>query len=57
VDELVLYFAPHLIGGGAPGMFNIPEIANLNAKRKLSIRDVRVVGEDLRVSALFEAGR
>ena len=43
-------------GGGAPGMFNIPEIGNLGAKRKLLLREVRAVGEDLRVSALVENG-
>jgi len=24
VDELVLYLAPHLLGSGARGLFNIP---------------------------------
>lgn len=51
VDELLLYFAPSLLGDTARGMFGLLPILNLSEKRQLKIRDVRQVGEDLRVIA------
>jgi diaminohydroxyphosphoribosylaminopyrimidine deaminase/5-amino-6-(5-phosphoribosylamino)uracil reductase len=51
VDELLLYFAPCLIGDAARGMFELPPIASLAETRKLSIHDVRLVGADLRLLA------
>jgi diaminohydroxyphosphoribosylaminopyrimidine deaminase/5-amino-6-(5-phosphoribosylamino)uracil reductase len=51
VDELLLYMAPCLIGDQARGMFNLPELATLDGKRLLRIRDVRQVGEDIRLIA------
>ena len=44
VDELVLYLAPCLIGHEASGLFNLPELATLDGKRRLQIRDLRQVG-------------
>ena len=51
VDELLLYLAPCLVGDQARGMFDWPELASLDAKRQLTIRDMRMVGSDLRVIA------
>lgn len=51
VDELVIYLAPHLIGDRARGMFHLPELVDLDGRRALSIREVRTVGEDIRVIA------
>ena len=51
VDELVIYLAPHLIGDSARGMFNLPELEDLNGRRELKIHDLRVIGSDIRVIA------
>jgi diaminohydroxyphosphoribosylaminopyrimidine deaminase/5-amino-6-(5-phosphoribosylamino)uracil reductase len=40
-----------LIGDAAPGMFNLPELTDLSARRALRIHDLRVVGDDIRVIA------
>jgi diaminohydroxyphosphoribosylaminopyrimidine deaminase/5-amino-6-(5-phosphoribosylamino)uracil reductase len=51
VDELLIYLAPHVIGDAARGMFELPPLANLSDRRALAIRDVRMVGTDIRVIA------
>jgi diaminohydroxyphosphoribosylaminopyrimidine deaminase / 5-amino-6-(5-phosphoribosylamino)uracil reductase len=51
VDELLIYFAPHLLGDRARGMFDLPELTELSGKRELEIQDVRQIGRDLRVRA------
>jgi diaminohydroxyphosphoribosylaminopyrimidine deaminase / 5-amino-6-(5-phosphoribosylamino)uracil reductase len=51
VDELLLYLAPCLIGHAASGLFNLPELATLEDKRLLRIRDLRLIGEDIRLIA------
>ncbi|KAB2965328.1 bifunctional diaminohydroxyphosphoribosylaminopyrimidine deaminase/5-amino-6-(5-phosphoribosylamino)uracil reductase RibD, partial [Zoogloea sp.] len=48
VDEIVLYLAPFLVGDAARGLFNLPVLSSLADKRPLAIRDVRMVGQDLR---------
>jgi diaminohydroxyphosphoribosylaminopyrimidine deaminase / 5-amino-6-(5-phosphoribosylamino)uracil reductase len=53
VDELVLYLAPHVIGDAASGMFNLPELTDLSGRRRAIIRDVRMVGDDVRLLARF----
>ena len=53
VDELVLYLAPSVIGDTARGMFNLPELTDLAGVRRASIRDVRMIGQDVRVIARF----
>lgn len=53
VDELLLYLAPCLIGDAARGMFNLPALESLGEKRSLAIRDVRLLGPDLRLLARF----
>jgi diaminohydroxyphosphoribosylaminopyrimidine deaminase/5-amino-6-(5-phosphoribosylamino)uracil reductase len=51
VDELLLYLAPCLMGHDARGLFGMPELHSLEAKHSLSIRDVRLVGKDVRLIA------
>jgi diaminohydroxyphosphoribosylaminopyrimidine deaminase/5-amino-6-(5-phosphoribosylamino)uracil reductase len=53
VDELLLYLAPCLIGHQASGLFNLPELTTLDCKCRLEIRDLRQVGEDIRLIARF----
>lgn len=53
VDELLLYLAPCLIGHDASGLFNLPELTALDQKKQLKIRDLRQVGENIRVIARF----
>jgi diaminohydroxyphosphoribosylaminopyrimidine deaminase/5-amino-6-(5-phosphoribosylamino)uracil reductase len=51
VDELLIYFAPHLLGDSARGMFDIGVLSSLEQRRELSVREVRRVGPDLRILA------
>ena len=51
VDELLLYMAPCLLGGDARGAFDCAPLASLNDKVSLSLRDVRMIGGDLRLLA------
>jgi diaminohydroxyphosphoribosylaminopyrimidine deaminase/5-amino-6-(5-phosphoribosylamino)uracil reductase len=51
VDELLLYLAPCLIGHDASGLFNLPELTSLDGKRHLQVRDLRQIGEDIRLIA------
>jgi diaminohydroxyphosphoribosylaminopyrimidine deaminase/5-amino-6-(5-phosphoribosylamino)uracil reductase len=53
VDELLLYLAPCLIGHDASGLFNLPELTTLDGKKRLMIRDLRQLGEDIRLIARF----
>ncbi len=54
VDELLLYMAPCLIGDKARGLFDLPALESLEGKRNLVIRDMCMVGSDLRVLARVE---
>ena len=53
VDELLLYLAPCLIGTSARGLFDLPALESLAGKHALTIRDLRMLGCDLRVLARF----
>jgi diaminohydroxyphosphoribosylaminopyrimidine deaminase/5-amino-6-(5-phosphoribosylamino)uracil reductase len=55
VDEILLYLAPSLIGDRARGMADLPELADLAARRRLRIDDVRMIGGDLRIIAGWAA--
>ncbi|MGH8494982.1 MAG: bifunctional diaminohydroxyphosphoribosylaminopyrimidine deaminase/5-amino-6-(5-phosphoribosylamino)uracil reductase RibD [Gammaproteobacteria bacterium] len=48
VDEWVLYFAPHLLGDQAKGMFSLPAIDSMASRFQVDIVDVRPVGADWR---------
>ena len=51
VDELLLYIAPQLLGDAARGIANLGELTNLEQSVKLHWKDVRQVGDDLRITA------
>jgi diaminohydroxyphosphoribosylaminopyrimidine deaminase/5-amino-6-(5-phosphoribosylamino)uracil reductase len=51
VDELVVYLAPKLLGDAARGMFNLAELTDLAQSRSLDIREVTMIGRDVRVIA------
>jgi diaminohydroxyphosphoribosylaminopyrimidine deaminase/5-amino-6-(5-phosphoribosylamino)uracil reductase len=53
VDELLVYFAPALLGDKALGMFDLSELTDLAARRALEMRDLRQIGTDIRVIARF----
>jgi diaminohydroxyphosphoribosylaminopyrimidine deaminase/5-amino-6-(5-phosphoribosylamino)uracil reductase len=52
VDEIVVYMAPHIMGCGARGLFNIPGLERMSDRIRLDIRDVRQVGKDLRITVV-----
>ena len=51
VDEFLIYLAPCLIGHAARGLFDMPALASLADKAQLAIRDLRMVGQDVRILA------
>jgi diaminohydroxyphosphoribosylaminopyrimidine deaminase/5-amino-6-(5-phosphoribosylamino)uracil reductase len=51
VDELVLYFAPQLLGDMARGLAQLGELKTLDQRVELAWQDVRQVGKDLRILA------
>ncbi len=55
VDELVLYFAPTLIGGDGRPLFGFT-LGKLSEQLRLRITDIRAVGRDWRLLAVPESG-
>ncbi|MEO8132974.1 MAG: bifunctional diaminohydroxyphosphoribosylaminopyrimidine deaminase/5-amino-6-(5-phosphoribosylamino)uracil reductase RibD [Betaproteobacteria bacterium] len=51
VDELLLYFAPCLLGDAARGMFGMPALTRLDARIAVDVRESTRVGDDWRVIA------
>jgi diaminohydroxyphosphoribosylaminopyrimidine deaminase/5-amino-6-(5-phosphoribosylamino)uracil reductase len=51
VDELVLYLAPSLLGCDALGLFELPSLTKLADRVQLTIVDLRMFGDDLRIIA------
>ena len=51
VDELLIYFAPCILGDTAHGMFHLPPLANLARRHKVKITDIRQIGDDVRLLA------
>lgn len=54
VDELLLYYAPKLMGSTARGMFALPEMARMADAHPLHILDIRQFGQDIRVQAKLQ---
>lgn len=53
IDEWVMYTAPVLLGNKARGLFDLPELTEMSQRREVSIRDVAMVGKDIRIRALL----
>jgi diaminohydroxyphosphoribosylaminopyrimidine deaminase / 5-amino-6-(5-phosphoribosylamino)uracil reductase len=51
VDELLVYLAPSILGDAARGMFDLPELTDLSARRELRLLDVSTIGSEIRVIA------
>ncbi len=51
IDELLLYVAPCLLGDMARGIADLGELTGLDQRVNLTWRDVRQVGNDLRIKA------
>jgi diaminohydroxyphosphoribosylaminopyrimidine deaminase/5-amino-6-(5-phosphoribosylamino)uracil reductase len=49
-DELVLYLAPHLLGSAARGGFDLGELSTMEQRTNCSMRDIRQIGDDLRLT-------
>jgi diaminohydroxyphosphoribosylaminopyrimidine deaminase/5-amino-6-(5-phosphoribosylamino)uracil reductase len=50
-DELVLYYAPCVLGNSARGVFDLPPLARMNERMNFDILDTRVFGKDWRLIA------
>ena len=51
IDELLIYYAPKLMGGTAKSLFALPELTNMNQAITLDIQDILQIGGDLRLRA------
>ncbi|QKT04395.1 bifunctional diaminohydroxyphosphoribosylaminopyrimidine deaminase/5-amino-6-(5-phosphoribosylamino)uracil reductase RibD [Ectothiorhodospiraceae bacterium 2226] len=50
VDELVVYMAPVVLGDGARGLFHLPALTRMAERMRFDVREIRAVGEDLRLT-------
>lgn len=50
VDEIIVYMAPHLLGQNARPLFHLPAIEQMAQRVALEMLDVRMVGQDLRLT-------
>ena len=50
IDEFIIYAAPILMGSDANSMATLP-LSNMADKIKLSISDIRMVGDDIKITA------
>lgn len=54
VDELIIYLAPKLMGHSAKGLMHLPQFTQMSEVTELNFADVRMVGDDLRITATPE---
>lgn len=54
VDELILYQAPKILGGDGKNLVEMPSISLLSQAKTLSIKDVRQLGCDIRITATLK---
>lgn len=50
VDEVLLYMAPTLLGSSARPLLALPEIEEMSQQIRLQLKDVRHLGDDLRLT-------
>ena len=48
-DEIILYIAPKFLGNNAKSLLMLPELARMSSYERLEIKDVRKIGDDIRV--------
>ena len=53
VDELVIYYAPVILGDKSQAMFVLPEWTKLEEALRPRVVEVRNIGPDIRVTARF----
>jgi diaminohydroxyphosphoribosylaminopyrimidine deaminase/5-amino-6-(5-phosphoribosylamino)uracil reductase len=53
IDEFIIYTAPILMGSDANSMMNL-SIQKMNNKLELNIQDIRMVGEDIKITATLK---
>ncbi|SHE19427.1 Diaminohydroxyphosphoribosylaminopyrimidine deaminase / 5-amino-6-(5-phosphoribosylamino)uracil reductase [Bathymodiolus brooksi thiotrophic gill symbiont] len=53
IDEFIIYTAPILMGNDANSMMNL-SIQKMNNKLELNIQDIRMVGEDIKITATLK---
>ncbi|MCP4986675.1 MAG: bifunctional diaminohydroxyphosphoribosylaminopyrimidine deaminase/5-amino-6-(5-phosphoribosylamino)uracil reductase RibD [Colwellia sp.] len=53
VNELILYQAPKLMGGDGKSLMAMPAISKLDQAKALTIKDIRMVGSDIRITSLL----
>ncbi|MEW5943199.1 MAG: bifunctional diaminohydroxyphosphoribosylaminopyrimidine deaminase/5-amino-6-(5-phosphoribosylamino)uracil reductase RibD [Pseudomonadota bacterium] len=51
-DEFIVYLAPLLLGDKARGMLDLPELTDMGQRRELEIRELTMVGRDMRIHAV-----
>lgn len=51
VDELLIYYAPKLMGDMAKGMFAMPALTEMQQAVALEVMDIRMLGSDIRLRA------
>ena len=51
LDELILYVAPMVLGDAARGLFHLPVLTTMAEQIEFSIKDIRAVGRDWRITA------
>ncbi|PSW03958.1 bifunctional diaminohydroxyphosphoribosylaminopyrimidine deaminase/5-amino-6-(5-phosphoribosylamino)uracil reductase RibD [Photobacterium rosenbergii] len=51
VDELILYQAPKLMGSDSRGLMDLNGLVSMTQVPELSISDVRMVGDDIRITS------
>ena len=57
VDELVLYQAPKLMGADGKSLVVMPGLDKLSDAKQLAIKDVRMIGPDIRIIAKLEENK
>lgn len=53
VDELIVYLAPKLMGSDGRGLVHILSADTMAEAIELDIKDVRMVGPDIRITVKF----
>ena len=51
IDELVIYYAPKLLGSAGKGLFALPALTAMSQAIELQILEVRHIGHDIRLRA------